>query len=111
MNIIYTVKITQNAQKQMKEILYYISKKLQAPDAAENLLEEMKKAIFSLRWMPQRIAFTKESKWCEQGVRRMPVKNYYIYFWIDEENSIVQIVAVIYQKREQKYQIFEFEKE
>ena len=52
MNIIYTVKITKSAQKQMKEILYYISRKLQAPDAAENLLEEMKKAIFSLRWMP-----------------------------------------------------------
>ncbi len=31
----------------------------------------------------------------------MRVKNYYVYFWIDEENSKVQVTAVIYVARDQ----------
>ena len=35
----------------------------------------------------------------------MRVKNYYVYFWIDEENSKVQITAVIYVARDQTKQL------
>lgn len=36
---------------------------------------------------------------------KMPVKNFLIYFWIDEENSKVQVTAVIYGKRDQLKQL------
>ena len=35
----------------------------------------------------------------------MRVKNYYVYFWIDEGNSKVQITAVIYVARDQAKQL------
>ena len=35
----------------------------------------------------------------------MLVKNYDIYFWIDEEKSVVQITDVIYGKRNQAKQL------
>ena len=35
----------------------------------------------------------------------MRVKNYYVYFWIDEENNIVQVTAVIYVARDQAAQL------
>ena len=35
----------------------------------------------------------------------MRVKNYYVYFWIDEENYEVQIIAVIYVARDQMTQL------
>ena len=37
--------------------------------------------------------------------RRMLVKNYYVYFWVDEDNVRVQITGIIYAKRDQARQL------
>lgn len=55
--------------------------------------------------MPERIKLTEEEPWRSQGIHRMRVKNYYVYFWIDEENNIVQVTAVIYVARDQAAQL------
>jgi hypothetical protein len=39
----------------------------------------------------------------------MSVKNFYIYFWIDEEKKKVQVIGVVYQKRDQRRQLMEME--
>ena len=31
----------------------------------------------------------------------MPVKNFLVYYWIDEENKSVTVTAVIYGRRDQ----------
>lgn len=55
--------------------------------------------------MPERIKLTEEEPWHSKGIHRMRVKNYYVYFWIDEDNSKVQIIAVIYVARNQAAQL------
>ncbi len=55
--------------------------------------------------MPDRIKLTEEEPWRSEGVHRMRVKNYYMYFWIDEENSKVQVTAVIYVAIDQAAQL------
>ncbi len=35
----------------------------------------------------------------------MPVKNYLVYFWIDEETRSVQVTAVVYGRRDQRRQL------
>lgn len=55
--------------------------------------------------MPHRISLTDEEPWCGEGIRNMPVKNYLVYFWIDEIKDIVYITAVIYGQREQIRQL------
>ena len=35
----------------------------------------------------------------------MPVKHFLVYFWIDEDINNVQVIAVIYEKREQISQL------
>lgn len=42
-----------------------------------------------------------EEPWRGAGVRVKAVKNYLIYFWIDEPEMIVQVFAIIYAKRDQ----------
>lgn len=98
---IYTVKMTDQAQRQLREIVSYISHELQAPDAARNLLNALENQTASLRNFPQRISLTSEEPWRSYGVRRMPVKNFLVYFWIDEDSYSVQITAVLYSKRNQ----------
>ncbi|MEL1133855.1 type II toxin-antitoxin system RelE/ParE family toxin [Desulfitobacterium sp. THU1] len=101
----YTVKITTQAEEQLQEIVKYIAFELKAPKAAIRLLNEMEDSISSLSQFPQRVALTEEEPWRTCGVRKMSVKNFFVYFWIDEENSKVQVTAAIFSKRDQLKQL------
>jgi toxin ParE1/3/4 len=107
----YAVKITAQAEEQLQEIIRYIASELKAPKAALRLLEEIESAISSLSQFPQRVALTEEEPWHSYGAHKMPVKNFLIYFWIDEESSKVQVTAVIYGKRHQIQQLSQMDME
>lgn len=101
----YTVRITRQAREHLRGIKKYIAEELLAPDAAKNTIAAIKKEIKSLDKMPERIKMTEEEPWRSEGIHRMRVKNYYVYFWIDEENSRVQVTSVIYAARDQAAQL------
>ena len=101
----YEIRITQHAEQAMREIGSYIAVDLQAPETALQMLMTFQAEIASLKQMTHRIFLTPEEPWHSFGVRRMLVKNYDIYFWIDEEKSVVQITDVIYGKRNQAKQL------
>ena len=101
----YRIRITRQARDQLREIRRYIEYELLAPIAAKNTIAAIKAKMQSLTHMPSRIHLTPEQPWHDQGVRRDRVKNYYIYFWIDEQNKSVQIIGVIYVQRDQSRQL------
>lgn len=101
----YKVYITKYAYAQMEEIKQYIACELQVPIAAKNLLLAIKSAVLSLALMPARHPLMQEEKWRSQGLRKMVVKNFLIYYWVDEERKEVHIVAVIYGRRDQLTQL------
>lgn len=105
MEKIYTVKITSQAEEQMQEIIHYIAYELKAPDAALHLMDALEDSFVSLSHLPQRVALVDEELWRNKGIHRLPVKNFLVYFWIDEEHLKVQIIAVIYDKRDQLYHL------
>lgn len=107
----YDVQITQYALSQMKEIRDYIANELLAPQAAYNLLSEMKRKIASLSSMPDRNPLVDVKKWREQGIRRMTVKNFIIYYWTNKEQQTVHITAVVYEKRNQLMELVKMELE
>lgn len=101
----YTVKITSQAEEQIQEIIHYIVNELNAPDAALRLLDTLEKSFASLTSFPQRIALTNEEPWRSNGIHRLPIKNFLVYFWINEQKKLVQITAVIYAKCNQIHQL------
>lgn len=101
----YTVKITGQARDHLRGIKSYITNELLAPDAANNTIAALKKAIKGLAQMPERVKLTEEEPWRSEGIHRLRVKNYDVYFWIDEENSKVQVTSVIYVARDQAAQL------
>ena len=105
MDKIYNVKITSQAEEQIQEIIHYITHELKAPDAALHLLEALEDSFSSLAHFPQRAALINEEPWHMNGIHRLPVKNFLVYFWIDEDNMRVQVTAVIYEKRDQLHQL------
>ena len=101
----YKVHITKYAYDQITEIKRYIAEELHAPMAAKSLLLAMKSAVLSLAAMPARHPLMQQEKWRSQGLRQMVIKNFLMYYWIDEEHSQVNIVAVVYGRREQLAQL------
>lgn len=107
----YEVKITKMAYGYMKEIVSYISNKLFAPDAANNLLNKLQEAISGLSTAPAKYTLVDEEPWRSEGVRKIVVKSFLIYYWIDEPNSKVQVTGVIYGRRTQLVQLAKLDKE
>ena len=101
----YTVRITRQAREHLRGIKKHIAEELLAPEAAKNTIAAIKKEIKSLDKMPERIKLTEEEPWRSEGIHRMRVKSYYVYFWIDEDNSKVQVTSVIYMARDQAAQL------
>lgn len=102
---VYRIRITRQAREHLREIRRYIEKELLAPMAAKNTIAAIKSEMLSLNTMPGRIHLTPEQPWYDLGVHRDRVRNYYIYFWIDEEQKTVQIIGVIYVRRDQSRQL------
>ena len=101
----YEVRVTRQALEQMKEIVHYISNDLMAPDAADNLLDKMKAEITKLSSFPKKYALIDEEPWRTDGVRKLVVNNFLIYYWVDDENNRVQVTTVIYSRRDQIRQL------
>lgn len=97
----YKVQITKYALGQIEEIRNYIRNELHAPQAAYNLILEMKNKVASLENMPERNQLIDSKKWREKGIRKIMAKNFIIYYWINKKERTVYITAVIYEKRNQ----------
>ena len=85
--------------------MHYISNDLMVPDAANNLLDKIKAEIMKLSCFPKKHALIDEEPWRTEGMRKIVVKNFLIYYWVDDENSRVQVTAVIYSRRDQIRQL------
>lgn len=102
---IFTVKITSQAQEQIRQIVHYIRFTLQSPGAAMKMLDTLEREIASLSSFPNRVPLTNEEPWHSRGIHKLPVKNHLVYFWVDEEAKLVQVIAVIYARRDQRDQL------
>lgn len=101
----YRLIILPEAQKDIRNIILYIARELAAPQAALNLQNEFQKEINFLAEMPRRIKIVDEQPWKDAGIRKTRVKNYYIYFLVDDEEMAVKVNAVIYVGRDQSGQM------
>ena len=99
---VYDVRVTTQAQEQIRDIAYYIAVTLHAPDAAQAMVDDLDEVFETISQNPERQFLVEEEPWHSEGVRKIKVKNYLVYFWIDVENAAVQVIGVCYGKRDQK---------
>jgi len=88
------------ARQDMVEIVRYISQKLCNPSAAEKLANEMIEAAEKLTEFPYLNAIYLTSKPLKQEYRRLIVKNYVMFYWINEIEKSIIIARVIYVRRD-----------
>ena len=97
----YEVKLTVQAIGQIEEAVQYISKILLEPETARKWADTLQCEIEKLDTMPSRYPLTDEEPWHTKGIRKMPVKNFLVYYLVDEKKKAVWITAVIYGHRDQ----------
>ena len=96
----YKLEYLPAARKDMLEIVRYISKELQNPDAAERLAEKFIDAAEGVLKFPYATPAYHSIRPLGREYRKIPVQNYLMFYWINEEEKIVTIARVIYAKRE-----------
>ena len=97
----YEVKLTAQAVGQIEETVQYISRILLKPETARKWADTLQHEIEKLDSMPLRYPLTEEEPWRTKGIRKMLVKNFLVYYLVDEEKKVVWITAVIYGRRNQ----------
>lgn len=65
----------------------------------------MEKQILALEQSPKRYPLVDKDPFRTEGIRKVIVNKFLVYFWIDEVNQVVQVTAVIYEKRDQVKQL------
>lgn len=55
--------------------------------------------------MPTRFKIIDDEKWKNRDVRKLILKNYYVYFWIDDSKNAVWVIAFVYSRMNQAGQI------
>lgn len=97
----YEVKLTPQAIGQIEETVQYISKILHTPETARKWADALQCEIGKLDFMPSRYPLTEEEPQHTKGIRKMSVKNFLVYYLVDENKKIVWVTAVIYGRRDQ----------
>ena len=97
---VYRINIADVAKQDIRDIKIYITNELQEPVTAINITNAILDAIDTLEQMPDRIALVKDKRLAAQGIRPLYVKNYTVFFRIDDSLDVVEVVRVLYSHRD-----------
>ena len=97
---VYRIDISEPAENDLLDIVRYISSQLSAPISAINMMELLESAMDGLSVMPQRCPFVADERLARLGYRKLPVKNYIVFFSIDEYNNVVDVERILYGRRD-----------
>ena len=97
--MIYSVTIQPAAQKDLEEIYSYIALHFRNVPDAIRLLDQLEESIISLREMPYRAPLSQDPRFAIQGVRKLSVGNYNVFYIVDEVMLEVSFVHVAHHLR------------
>ena len=98
--MIYEVKMTGQAELDLRGVYEYIAFELQAPENASGQLERLEEQILSLDTIPERYRKYEKEPWETRGLRVLPVDNYVILYIPDSDKKVVTILRVMYAGRD-----------
>jgi len=96
----YKVSITDAAKQDIRDVGRHITDELQEPAIAAKTTNAIIDAIETLEQMPDRISLVKDKRLAAQGIRPLYVKNYTVFFRIEKSTRVVDIVRVLYSRRD-----------
>ena len=98
----YSVEVTHQALSDLRAIYEYITFELKSPQSASSLLSRLENQIMALDTLPERHRIYGIEPWKSRKLRIMPVDNYCIFYIVNNDTLTVQIVRVMYGKRDRE---------
>jgi plasmid stabilization system protein ParE len=98
----YSVNITDLAEEDILSTVKYISYELKAPKAANNLLDEIEKHENILEKTPNIYPNVPDEYLAEKGLKFAIIKNYLMFFIVDEKSMTVNVIRFLYGRRDWK---------
>ena len=95
----YSVKITNEANNDLRSIYEYIAFELKSIETAIGQLDRLEQSILKLSEMPERYKQYENEPWKSKGLRMMPVDNYIVFYIADSNKNTVTIIRVMYGGR------------
>ncbi|GHU48321.1 hypothetical protein FACS1894200_05150 [Spirochaetia bacterium] len=77
----------------------YIKERLEAPRAAEKLFDEIINKLDYICKTPFTRPLVQDSHLASLGIRSIKIKNYVLYFSVDEETNTINALRFLYNKR------------
>ena len=96
----YPVYWTSLAQEDLAATITYILVVLKAPTAAQNLLEEIEKETSVLSENPYIHPLAYDGWIAEKGIRHLLVKNYFIFYSLNENTQTITVIRMLYARRD-----------
>ena len=97
--MIYEVEVSEQADRDLREIFEYIAFELQSPENASGQLDRLEEQILNLDTMPERYRKYEKEPWKSRGFRVLPVDNYVVLYIPDSDKKVVTILRVMYAGR------------
>jgi toxin ParE1/3/4 len=94
----YSVIVSDEAMTDLDDIVDYLSHF--SDSVALKYHDLIEKSVADLSFMPARCPFVRDDRLREKGYRWFFVQNYTIFFVIDDINTIVDVRAILYARRE-----------
>ena len=90
----YSVIYSPEAKDDLREIYSYIAYDLHAPETAEGQVNRIRKEIRSLDFMPSRYAVGDWEPWKSLGMNRVPVDNFFVYYYVNDGSRTVTVIRI-----------------
>ena len=96
------VVFTEPAEYDLLDIEYYIFVDLNNPQASERIIDGILDAAESLEDFPEDHPLLDDELLCHIGLRMTRFDNYNIFYYYNEQQDIVYIIRVLYNKADWK---------
>lgn len=95
----YKVVMSNQAEKELSNIISYITSVLLEPNIAKKLLNKITEAINDLEIFPERCSVISDEYTIREDIRKYIVDNYIIIYRINPELKRVEISHIYYARR------------
>ncbi|MBP3919991.1 MAG: type II toxin-antitoxin system RelE/ParE family toxin [Bacilli bacterium] len=94
----YRIEFLPIAKKDIDDIIYYISHNLKNITASKKLIDLFMSSIDSILEFPYKSSIYQPIDVLKNEYRTYKVKNFLMFYTINEEKKLITIVRVLYQK-------------
>ncbi len=96
----YDVFYSETARNDLTDIYEYIAFHLMEPLTARKTCAGIISEVRSLETFPERFALFDNEPWRSRGLRKLPVKNYLVFYTVNEEKKTVNVIRIMYGARD-----------